>query len=195
VYDIFASLDNISNLATVIHLVFTCSYESRPNGGFSVFYTLPENTGSKPEKGSSDRLAKLIREVNKNVLAQSQSTKDSYSDAEEASEDDESESYEDKAMETEAKPMKDVKVKAKKTKKKKEEDGKYREDYYEDGSYNEDYYQYENTDPTHLDQPPDKSGLQPCFFLDEKFFTSTISFFEGPCIHFYLGMIQNLVML
>ncbi len=48
-----------------------CSYESRPNGGFSVFYTLPENGAAKTEDTTSDRLAKLIREVKKSVVAQS----------------------------------------------------------------------------------------------------------------------------
>jgi hypothetical protein len=132
-----------------------------------VFYTLPENTVSKPETSSSDRLAKLIREVNKNVIAQGQNTNESDDETGEAGNEDDEEnySYEDKSKEVEAKPAKDAKGKAKKTKKKKEEDGKYREDYYEDGSYIEDYYSYENTDPTHLDEPPDKSGLQPCFYL------------------------------
>ncbi len=163
IFDTHNTTDFLAALLWFFLLI--CSYESRPNGGFSVFYTLPENTVSKPETSSSDRLAKLIREVNKNVIAQGQNTNESDDETGEVDneDDDKSYSYEDKSKEVEAKPAKEAKGKAKKTKKKKEDDGKYREDYYEDGSYNEDYYSYENTDPTYLDQPPDKSGLQPCF--------------------------------
>jgi hypothetical protein len=155
---------------SVIQILF-CSYESRPNGGFSVFYTLPETapsgtaaegnaatgTAERTPTVTSDRLAKLIREVKKNVAGKVEYREKTsaatdgniVSDKNEDTDDLEDDSEND-SEDKEVKPATSEKKKSKKP------DGGYREDYYEDGSYNEDYYTY--SDPTLLDGPPDKSG-------------------------------------
>lgn len=60
-------------------------YESRPNGGFSVYYTLPESSESK-----SDKLQQLIDSINNNIgedAAEDESYEDFTSNSEESTED------------------------------------------------------------------------------------------------------------
>ena len=60
-------------------------YESRPNGGFSVYYTLPESSESK-----SDKLQQLIDSIKNNIgedTAEDESYEDFTSNSEESTED------------------------------------------------------------------------------------------------------------
>ena len=123
-----------------------------------MFYTLPQTTADKTSSdtsSSSDRLAKLIREVKKNVAGQAdykmKTTNDNNNDE---GEEDENAAV-DNSVENQDKP-----VKTEKKNKKPKGDG-YREDYYEEGGYNEEEDDYSYTDRTHLDGPPDKSGNAP----------------------------------
>ena len=138
------------------------SYESRPNGGFSVFYTLPQTTADKTSSdtsSSSDRLAKLIREVKKNVAGQADYKMKTTNDNNNVEDDDEGEEDKNAAVDNSVENQ-DKPVKTEKKNKKPKSDG-YREDYYEEGGYNEEEDDYSYTDRTHLDGPPDKSGNAP----------------------------------
>lgn len=125
-----------------------------------MFYTLPETGASKTAGGkpseSSDRLAKLIREVKRNVAGSKEYKKKLPDDSVSENNSVEDEVKTDEDIDKVKNDAKASKAAGKEKKKAKKPDGGYREDYYEDGSYNEDYYSY--TDPTYLDGPPDKSG-------------------------------------